>query len=135
MMIKSKTLFCLATLAAACGQASNNTSVKTNSPAAANSPAQTPIVSRAPDGKELYALNCMICHKDTGKGGEVTIKGKKLNAEDLTEDKIAKMTNEKLIGYVTDGVEDEGMPAFKGKLTPEEIRATVAHVRTLQANP
>jgi mono/diheme cytochrome c family protein len=99
-----------------------------------STPAPTPVVSRAPDGKELFALNCMICHKESGKGGEVTIKGKKLDAEDLTADKIKKMTDEKLIGYVTNGIEDEGMPAFKDKMTPEEIRSVVAHVRALQAN-
>ena len=42
------------------------------------------------------------------------------------------MTDEKLIGYVTNGVVDEGMPAFKGKLTDDEIKMAVAHVRRLQ---
>jgi mono/diheme cytochrome c family protein len=83
-------------------------------------------------GKEIYATNCMICHKDNGTGGKVTIGGKTLNAENLTEDKIKRMSDEKLIGYVTNGIPDEGMPSFKDKLSEAEIKAAVAHVRVLQ---
>lgn len=123
-------LCCTAIIVASCSQPTN-----TNKPAAnAATPAPTPVVSRAPDGKELFALNCMICHKETGKGGKVTIEGKTINPDDLTAEKFKKMTDDKIIGYVTNGVEDEGMPAFKDKMTPEEIRAVVAHVRNLQAN-
>lgn len=123
-------LCCAAIIVASCSQPTN-----TNKPAAnAATPAPTPVVSRAPDGKELFALNCMICHKETGKGGKVTIEGKTINPDDLTAEKFKKMTDDKIIGYVTNGVEDEGMPAFKDKMTPEEIRAVVAHVRNLQAN-
>lgn len=117
---------------ASCSEAANNTTA--NRAANASTPGPTPVVSRAPDGKELFALNCMICHKESGTGGEITIKGKKLKAENLTADKIKNMTDEKLIGYVRDGVEDEGMPSFKDKMTGEEMRAVVAHVRSLQAN-
>ncbi|MGB7202861.1 MAG: cytochrome c [Pyrinomonadaceae bacterium] len=134
MMMKeikiATTLAFSAIFAMACGQASN-TAVDKVTP---STPAPTPVVSRAPDGKELFALNCMICHKESGKGGKVTIEGKSINPEDLTADKMKKMTDEKLIGYVRDGIEDEGMPAFKDKITAEEIRAVVAHVRILQAD-
>ena len=93
-------------------------------------PANTKSV--AADGKEIYADNCMICHKDTGKGGPVTIKGKKLKPADLTADKLKKHTDEKLFEHVSDGVPDEGMPSFKDKLTDDQIKAVVAYVRTLQ---
>ena len=97
------------------------------------SPSSSPAaISQAVSGSEIYALNCMICHKDTGKGGKSTINGKNIQAEDLTEDKLKKATDEKLIGYVTNGIEDEGMPAFKDKLTADDIKAVVAHIRTLQ---
>lgn len=127
------TAFCFtAFFVASCSQAANNT--VTNKATNASTPAPTPVVSRAPDGKELFALNCMICHKESGKGGKVTIEGKSLNVEDLTKEKFVKATDEKLTDYVTNGIEDEGMPAFKEKMTPEEIRAVVTHVRNLQAN-
>lgn len=96
-------------------------------------PEPAPTVDQALMAAELYAVNCMICHKDSGKGGKVTIDGKTVSAEDLTAGKIKKMTNEKLVGYVTNGIEDEGMPAFKDKLTDDEIKTVVRHVRVLQS--
>ena len=82
--------------------------------------------------KELYAKNCMVCHKDTGKGGKVTVEGKTLEPEDLTAEKFKTKSDEKLFSYVSDGVTDEGMPAFKGKLTDDEIKSLVKYMRVLQ---
>jgi mono/diheme cytochrome c family protein len=121
-------LFCAAFLFVSCSQGTNTAVDKVTH----STPAPTPVISRAPNGKELFALNCMICHKESGKGGKITIEGKSLDVEDLTKERFVKATDEKLIGYVTNGIEDEGMPAFKDKMTPEEIRSVVAHVRTLQ---
>lgn len=81
-------------------------------------------------GKDLFAKNCANCHKDDGTGGKVVIEGKTLNPDNLTSDKIKGFSDEKIIGYVTNGVEDEGMPAFKDKLEPDEIKTVVAYVRS-----
>jgi len=75
----------------------------------------------------------MICHKETGKGGKVTVKGKNLNPEDLTNAKMRGKTDEQLAKYITDGVPDEGMPAFIDELTEAQIKLVVGHVRSLQA--
>jgi cytochrome c553 len=85
------------------------------------------------DTDDVYAANCAICHKDTGKGGKISIKGKTLNAEDLTSEKMKKYSDTELAKDITDGVPDEGMPAFKDKLSSEEIAAVVAQVRALQS--
>jgi len=82
---------------------------------------------------DLYTVNCMTCHKDSGKGGPVTVEGKKLDPDDLTAEKFKKMSDEKLIGYVRDGIVDEGMPSFKDKLKEPEMAAVIKHVRTLQS--
>ena len=108
-----------------------------NKPVNAAPPAspQTPATTANPavgETKELFAAHCMICHKDTGKGGKVTIQGKNLNAEDLTSAKMAAKSDEQLTKYIVEGVEDEGMPAFQDKLTPEEIKLLVGHIRSLQ---
>lgn len=100
---------------------------------AATTPAPPATLDQAAMAAEVYATNCMICHKDTGKGGKVTLEGKTINAEDLTAEKIKKMSDEKLIGYVTNGIEDEGMPSFKDKLSADQIKQVVAHVRRLQS--
>ena len=80
-------------------------------------------------GSGLYAKKCMICHKDTGKGGKVTIEGKTLTAADLTSAKIKAKSDETLLSRVKEGVPDEGMPAFEGKLRDEEIKLIIGKIR------
>jgi mono/diheme cytochrome c family protein len=92
-------------------------------------------VNELATGKELYAVNCQVCHRDTGKGGKVTVEGKKLQPEDLTSDKMKKRDDAKLFDDISGGVADEGMPAFKDKLSPEQIRTIIKHIRSLQAGP
>lgn len=128
----------LAILASACGNAgpSNTSNAPTNN-ANANaaktaSPAPTTEVAAVKSGKDLYTIHCMTCHKDSGKGGKVTVDGKQLNPDDLTSANMKAKSDDKLFGYVSDGIEDEGMPAFKDKLKPDEIRSVVAHLRELQ---
>lgn len=103
----------------------------------ANSSPKTPPVPAATidelaSGKNVFETNCILCHKSDGTGGRVTIEGKNLNVEDLTTAKIIGFSDEKLIGYIMNGVEDEGMPAFKGKLSEGEMRDVVKHIRFLQ---
>ena len=105
------------------------TNANASSPAAAKSPVGTPEVALA-QGRELYKQNCAICHKEDGTGGKMTIEGKTINPDDLTSEKIKKFSDEKISGYIVNGVVDEGMPAFKDKLTEAQIREIVAFVRT-----
>jgi mono/diheme cytochrome c family protein len=123
-------------VASACSteQPQQNANTPANQPLAQAEPiAQQPdVATEQASGKELYALNCMICHKDTGKGGPVTIDGKKLRPDDLTVKKFRDMTDEKILAYIRDGVVDEGMPAFKDKLSDDEMVAVVKYVRELQ---
>ncbi len=116
-----------------CSETSTTNSFPTNAEVTS-----TPVQSKSSELRasmpiDIYAENCIICHKDSGKGGKVTIEGETINADDLTALKIKNMTDEKLIGYVTNGVPDEGMPAFKDKLSESEIKSVVGHVRALQA--
>jgi mono/diheme cytochrome c family protein len=82
---------------------------------------------------DAYTENCMICHKDTGKGGKVTIEGKSLNPVDLTSAKMKARSDEKLLAQIKVGAPDDGMPAFKDKLSDEVIMGIIKHIRTLQA--
>ena len=132
----SITFIALAIFITACGQAANtpvanNTVPKANQNTATATPAT---VADITSGKDLYAKNCMICHKENGTGGKITIEGKSIDPNDLTTDKMKAKTDEKLYGYISDGAPDDGMPAFKGKLTDEQIKAVVKHVRSLQGS-
>ena len=119
---------------AACGQAAN-TQVANNAAPKANQNAVTATPAPAADvatGKDLYAKNCMICHKENGTGGKVTIEGKSIDPNDLTTDKMKNRSDEKLFSGISEGATDDGMPAFKGKLTEDQIKAVVKHLRSLQ---
>ena len=80
--------------------------------------------------KKIYTEKCVRCHKEDGTGGKVEIEGTTLNAEDFTSDKLKNMSDAKYIGYIENGVPDEGMPAFKGKLSDAEIKNLVKFIRS-----
>ncbi len=101
-------------------------SVKTTAPA---TPLPSATVDELASGKKLYSSNCAACHKENGTGGEVTIEGKKLNPDNLTDAKRKSLTDEKIIGVMMDGIEDEGMPSFKGKMSEAEMRDLVKFIR------
>ena len=104
----------------------SNTAANTNT-----TPAATP-VDEVAMAANIYTTNCMTCHRDSGKGGKVTIEGKTINPDDITTAKQKAKTDEKIYSYISDGFPDEGMPAFKDKLTDAEIKSIIKHVRTLQ---
>ena len=85
-------------------------------------------------GKNVYEANCMVCHRSDGTGGKVSIEGENLDVENLTSAKMKSFPDEKLLGYIMNGIEDEGMPAFKGKLSEGEMRDVVKYIRTVLQN-
>ena len=127
-------LTALAIFIIACNQASNTQVAKNDAPKSnqAATPAPATPVDEIAMAKELFTTNCMICHKDSGKGGKVTIEGKSIDPVDLTSVKMKGKSDDKMFQYVSDGSPDDGMPAFKGKLTDDQIKSVVKHVRTLQ---
>ncbi len=119
----------------ACNQAANTTNNTTNnavknvnSTANANAPTNAPTDESAL-GKTSYKQNCANCHKDDGSGGKVTIEGKAMNPDNLTSQKMKDMADAKYVKYIENGIPDEGMPPFKGKMTDAEIKATIAYIR------
>ena len=120
------------TVAVAFTACSGNNSESANVTNTVKQPAPAATVDELSSGKKVFEKNCAICHRADGTGGKVTVEGKSLNVEDLTAPKIKAFSDEKMIGYVMNGVEDEGMPAFKGKLSEGEMRDVVKYVRMLQ---
>jgi mono/diheme cytochrome c family protein len=134
----SAILFACTMLAAACAE---NNPTGTNSAAPAGrpvvvttEPANTATPAAPIDEmaaiRATYAQKCVACHKEDGSGGKVTIEGETINAENLRTEKMKKMSDAKYIEYIEKGVPDEGMPAFKGKLTDQEISQLVKYIRT-----
>jgi mono/diheme cytochrome c family protein len=80
----------------------------------------------APDGKALYESKCGMCH---GKDGvaKSTAKG----AANLNDPKFQEANTAKAIEVVI--ADGKGkMKGLKDKLTPEQITAIAAHVKTLK---
>jgi mono/diheme cytochrome c family protein len=126
-------IFTLATcLLFACANGTNNSvnvAVNTVNPAPSYTPLPTGTIDALASGRTLYSTNCANCHKENGTGGEVVIEGKKLKPDNLTSAEIKGFSDDKIIRYVMNGVEDEGMPAFKGKLSEGEMRDIVHFIR------
>ena len=125
--LKVGVIFGSLSFAIACGNVPTNSS-SVNDQTPVPTATATPVDELA-GGRELYKQNCAICHKEDGTGGKMTIEGKTINPDDLTSDKIKKFTDEKISGYIMNGVVDEGMPAFKDKLSEAQIRDVVHYVR------
>ena len=89
----------------------------------------TATVDQLASGKKVFETNCAVCHKADGTGGHVTIEGMSLDVENLRSNKIKRFSDEKIIGYIMNGVPDEGMPAFKDKLSEGEMRDVILHIR------
>lgn len=68
-------------------------------------------------GQALYINNCVLCHGDDGALGAGGSKNLQMSMKDKTE----------MATIIRNG--KNGMPAFKGILTDEEVMATVAYVK------
>ena len=86
-----------------------------------------PSTALAADGPALFKQSCVPCHGKDGSGN--TPAGKALKAHDLRTPEVQKRSDAELARQVRDG--KGNMPAFKGKISEEEITALVGFVRSL----
>jgi cytochrome c6 len=84
-----------------------------------------PAVSAA-DAAADYQAKCQMCHGADGKG---TPSGLKMGAHDFSSPVVQKMSGADLAGIIENG--KNKMPAYKGKLTPDQIKALAAYVMEL----
>ena len=75
----------------------------------------------------LYKTKCAMCHAADGSGD--TPMGKKTAAHDFRSPEIQKMTDAQLIEIIAKG--KAKMPAYDKKVTADEIKGLVAHIRVL----
>ena len=87
----------------------------------------TPLFADAtPDGGAIFKSKCALCHGPDGNGQ--TPVGKSMKVRPLGSQEVQKLTDAELATIISDG--KEKMPAFKGKLSPEEVKQVVAYIRT-----
>ncbi len=77
--------------------------------------------------RATFQKNCAGCHKEDGTGGEKTVDGKKLKVPSFHEGHALTHKDEDFIKQITNG--GDGMPAFKDKLSPQEINDLVRFIR------
>jgi len=88
----------------------------------------------AADAKENWDKNCASCHGKDGKGQ--TTMGKKAGCKDYTDAKVQEaLKDDKAFKSVKEGLKEGDktiMKPFADKLSDDEIKALVAHMRTFK---
>lgn len=79
--------------------------------------------------KKIFTEKCAKCHKDDGSGGTSDVDGIKIKAPNLTSDRQKNKTDKAYLEIIENGAKEDGMPAFKGDLSDEEIKNLVRYVR------
>jgi mono/diheme cytochrome c family protein len=87
-------------------------------------------------GAETWEKKCAMCHGKDAKGK--TKMCEKFKCKDLTDPKVqGALTDDDLFHKISDGIKDasgkQSMPAYRDKLTEDEIREVVKFIRTLKA--
>jgi mono/diheme cytochrome c family protein len=75
----------------------------------------------------LYKSKCQGCH---GAEGKATAVGKKLGARDFSDPDVTKMSEADLEKITAEG--KNKMPAYKGKLTDDQIKDLAKYIRELK---
>lgn len=83
----------------------------------------------AADSAALYKSKCASCHGVDGAGD--TTMGKKLALRSLASPEVQKQKDAELLKIIGKG--KGKMPGFESRLSPAELQALVAHIRTLAA--
>ena len=86
----------------------------------------------APDefaaARAIYFETCVRCHGETGTGGAAEYEGKKIKVPSYQSKGAMNASDDKLYEYIANGEEGE-MPAFKDRLTEEQMRNLVKFIR------
>jgi mono/diheme cytochrome c family protein len=128
MRTTSLVLFVAITLAfsLACNRAPTNGPAQ-RQPASSTSPQTAAASDEFAATRAIFKEHCVQCHGDDASGGRVQVEGREIKVPNLTGEHARKPTDEKIAAKISEG--DDEMPAFKDKLTPEQIRDLVRFIR------
>ncbi|HJS24563.1 MAG TPA: cytochrome c [Pyrinomonadaceae bacterium] len=129
MKLISLALTCvaIALFSIACTETATPTNTNTTTSRTAASPSPSPSVDPLATARANYEKNCEACHGDQGVGGLVKVENKQIKVASLKSDHAIKHTDDQLVKVITGG--EEEMPAFKDKLSQQEIADLVRFVR------
>ena len=89
-----------------------------------------PGVKSSKDGAVLFDATCAQCHAHDGRGAPAF---RSLGVPDLTDPAVqAKLSDEQMVTFIQNGSPNRRMPPWRGVYSEAQIRALVAHVRTLK---
>jgi mono/diheme cytochrome c family protein len=129
MKLISLALTCvaIALLSIACTETATPTNTNTSRAATPAPPTPSPSVDPIAVARANYAKNCEACHGENGTGGLVKVENKQIKVASLKSDHAIKHTDDQLAKVITTG--EEEMPAFKDKLSQQEITDLVRFIR------
>ena len=102
--------------------------VNTEATTVVATPTATPTPDELAGARATYDSVCVRCHKENGEGGVAELEdGKKLRTPSFKKGHALTHTDEEFARQIANG--GDGMPAFKDRLSPEQIDALVRFVR------
>ena len=84
-------------------------------------------LAAAADNAAVYKAKCAACHGADGAGQ--TTMGKKMNLRDLRSPEVQKQSDAELTKIIAEG--KNKMPAYKTKITADELKGLVQLMRDL----
>lgn len=107
----------------------NGTVIISSSPTVSyNSGNEQPGEDELASARKIYSEKCIKCHKD-GTGGVTNIEGTKIKAPNFTTDKQKAAPDSDYIDTIEHGAKEDGMPAFKDKISDDDIKNLVKYIR------
>ena len=82
-------------------------------------------------GQSVFQANCQKCHGPLGKG-DGPDSDPKSPAADLTDDFRTELNPDGILYYKVSNGHPPDMPAFKSKLSKDQIWTVVAYIKTLR---
>ena len=79
--------------------------------------------------RKHYSELCVKCHKEDGIGGISEVDGKRIKSPNFTSARMIKDDDADWIEALHNGIPEDGMPAFKDKLSEQEIKDLVKLIR------
>jgi mono/diheme cytochrome c family protein len=130
MKLISFALLCvaIALVVSACTETATPTNTNTaRTSASPAAPAATATADPLAGARANFTKNCEPCHGPTGEGGLAKVDNKQIKVPSLKSAHAAKLTDDHIAHMITNG--EEAMPAFKDKMSQQEIADMVKFVR------